>query len=650
MSYTPITIGAPDWGPPINNALTDQDSRITANTSSIASSSAAIGQLSVNVKSAPYGAQGDGTTDDTAAIQAALNATPAGGVCFLPAGRYATSTALNVPPYVTLAGTHGGNEAQSKTSPTPSAIVPLAGFTGDAVIRLRDQQSGGYATLSSEITIRDLTIDGTALPAGVDGIQMIGQIQGVILEDVQVREVTRNGINTLINASAPPGPQYPFCLHFSRVSVLWSGGTGVALNNATDSNFYDVYCLGNSAWGWYIAGTGGSTWVGCRAEWSGNDGFYLATNSGTETFIGCSTDRNSFSGFNVDTSASTGAIILDGCRATRDGAASVSAGHAGLRVTTTTRTVLASNFYVKVGADDGGGGLTTPQYGVSATGSANVTVSSGQLNAVTAGWNDGGGNTIFQRGTTVTGTGITTSLPSISQLQAPTADVPWASHKITGLANGTAAQDAAAFGQIPVAGTTAGTYAAGNDSRITGALQTTGGTLTGALAETTGAAATVVQTVRVTGDTQNRVQVRGDGRLDWGPGNAATDTNLYRDSAGVLKTDSFLSLGGSGQASAGFTVFSGAAKALQIGSAGGGLSVKEGTNGRLGVATLVAGTVTIPASNVTATTRIFLSRVSGTAANFGNLTYTISAGTSFTINSTNAADTSVVNYMLVEPF
>jgi hypothetical protein len=70
------------------------------------------------------------------------------------------------------------------------------------------------------------------------------------------------------------------------------------------------------------------------------------------------------------------------------------------------------------------------------------------------------------------GTVITISpVPRLDQVGAPTAAVALNSQKITGLANGSAASDAAAFGQIPVSGTTAATYAAGNDSRITGALQ-----------------------------------------------------------------------------------------------------------------------------------------------------------------------------------
>ncbi len=50
--------------------------------------------MHVNVKA--YGAVGDGTTDDTAAIQAALNAaqSPGGGICFFPPGNYKITSSL----------------------------------------------------------------------------------------------------------------------------------------------------------------------------------------------------------------------------------------------------------------------------------------------------------------------------------------------------------------------------------------------------------------------------------------------------------------------------------------------------------------------------------------------------------------------------
>jgi autotransporter-associated beta strand protein len=72
-----------------------------------------------------YGATGNGTTDDTAAIQSALNAAGAdgGGVVYLPAGNYHTTNTLAVPSGVELRGayelrhgTWGGNDGIEKGS------------------------------------------------------------------------------------------------------------------------------------------------------------------------------------------------------------------------------------------------------------------------------------------------------------------------------------------------------------------------------------------------------------------------------------------------------------------------------------------------------------------------------------------------------
>lgn len=43
--------------------------------------------------------------------------------------------------------------------------------------------------------------------------------------------------------------------------------------------------------------------------------------------------------------------------------------------------------------------------------------------------------------------------------------------------------------------------------------------------------------IRVTGDTNARLAVGADGKMSWGSGAGASDTNLYRSSAGVLATD-----------------------------------------------------------------------------------------------------------------
>lgn len=82
-------------------------------------------------------------------------------------------------------------------------------------------------------------------------------------------------------------------------------------------------------------------------------------------------------------------------------------------------------------------------------------------------------------------------------------------------------------------------------------------------------------------------------------------------------------------------------------TAGKGLRLKSGSNQRAGNATLVAGTVTVNNTTVTANTLVHLTRKTA-GGTIGNATYTLSAGNSFTITSDSASDTSVFTYILTE--
>lgn len=78
------------------------------------------------------------------------------------------------------------------------------------------------------------------------------------------------------------------------------------------------------------------------------------------------------------------------------------------------------------------------------------------------------------------------------------------------------------------------------------------------------------------------------------------------------------------------------------------LSVASGANQRAGNATLVAGTVTVNNTTVTANTIVMITRKTSGGTLGTAITYTVNPATSFTINSDSALDTSTFSYFLIE--
>ena len=85
----------------------------------------AIADVPKSVSVTPFGAKGDGVTDDTAAIQKALDSLAStGGIVNLPAGRYLISAEIKVPGGATLLG-EGARWENSATG----LIVPTNGYS-----------------------------------------------------------------------------------------------------------------------------------------------------------------------------------------------------------------------------------------------------------------------------------------------------------------------------------------------------------------------------------------------------------------------------------------------------------------------------------------------------------------------------------------
>ena len=180
----------------------------------------------INVRD--FGALGDGATDDTLAIRAAIAALPGpGGVLFFPPGRYLTDT-IYPPNHITLRGDSAFGYQESGGT----VISPVRAF----IPRLIDL-NGKHG-----VRMEGLTFHGRDLEGGIVGIFIArgaNHEQNVIIDNCRIEHFSGTGVQ--LNESH---------VWNLRHSILFANkGHGLDAGTSFDGWIHDCMFVANGGWG-----------------------------------------------------------------------------------------------------------------------------------------------------------------------------------------------------------------------------------------------------------------------------------------------------------------------------------------------------------------------------------------------------------------
>lgn len=107
------------------------------------------------------GAKGDGVTDDTVAIQSAIDTvyTDGGGIVYIPKGVYIVSSTIMVKPNVIFSGAGAGAYFAGGGYDRISVIKPSVGFAGTDILRVDPSDIGAGLVYTYGVAIRNMLID-----------------------------------------------------------------------------------------------------------------------------------------------------------------------------------------------------------------------------------------------------------------------------------------------------------------------------------------------------------------------------------------------------------------------------------------------------------------------------------------------------------
>ena len=258
----------------------------------------------VNVRD--FGATGDGSTDDTAAIQAAIDfidtgsETETGGIVYFPRGTYMISSTIYV------RNTHGSNLASvtlEGEGMQNTTIQCKSGFTGTTAMEVTD---------STYCAFKEFHLFG-GNPSNCDnGLEFVNGSE-IYVERVFCQRFNQSGflvrrcfMMTFLQCRGKASK--------TNFNFAYDYGNGTAGYN-TSINCMNCYSLDTTAvgQGFWINDMSYSTFTACGSDGASRWGYRIGNCAGV-AFNGCGAETSGRAGFYFEASAANDAALINGTR------------------------------------------------------------------------------------------------------------------------------------------------------------------------------------------------------------------------------------------------------------------------------------------------------------------------------------------------
>lgn len=265
----------------------------------------------VNVRN--FGAKGDGVTDDTAAINAAIASVVAsGGRVYVPAGTYKTSATITLGGSgIALVGAGiGATTLKQSVAATPlltltsgSNRLTVSDMTLDSSVA---RTSGGHGIISPGV-VSSCTLENLQVLNQYNGFQL-GATDSSILRHCFTQQNYNSGIAiTTVNTGSGGGCQWTLQNIVSQLNdangIEVRGTAFSGVSQMTLGGFFDVNLFANTGFGLVALGTVGCPIFGVRIN-----GFFSGQNGSDSIFLDTFANQHNISNFylEIDGTSATG--------------------------------------------------------------------------------------------------------------------------------------------------------------------------------------------------------------------------------------------------------------------------------------------------------------------------------------------------------